>query len=397
MDYTFSRRISGVQPSAIREILKSTADPNVISFAAGNPAPEAFPVKEIENIMYIIMADSPISALQYSVSEGYPQLRTAVRQFANSREPGTVREDDEVLIVSGAQQGIELAIKCLVNEGDTVLSESPSFVSALNTIRSYGANLVGVPIDDDGVNIEALENAITTNKNVRLFYTIPNFHNPTGICMSAEKRRQVYELCKRHGVVVLEDNPYGDLRYNGTHIPAIKTLDDCGLVIYIGSFSKIISPGLRVGYMISSGSVMTKLVVAKQCSDVHTNILAQMVCERFLTTSNISGHLSSLQKIYHGKSDLMINALEASVDGKLSWVKPDGGLFLWCTLPEQTDMVTFCREAASAGVAVVPGNAFLTDESAPCRSFRINYSTPSNDQINRGTSILGEVLHRLIR
>ncbi|MEG1687352.1 MAG: PLP-dependent aminotransferase family protein, partial [Angelakisella sp.] len=183
MNYEFSRRIAAVQPSAIREILKSTADPNVISFAAGNPAPEAFPVKAIENIISIIMGDSAIAALQYSVSEGYPALREATRSFALSREHGVATSDDDLMIVSGAQQGIELTIKSLVNEGDTVLCESLSFVSALNTIRSYGANLVGVPLQSDGIDVDALEQAIVTNKNVKLLYTIPNFNNPTGITM----------------------------------------------------------------------------------------------------------------------------------------------------------------------------------------------------------------------
>lgn len=397
MNYEFSNRIAAVQPSAIREILKSTADPNVISFAAGNPAPEAFPVKAIENIISIIMGDSPIAALQYSVSEGYAPLREAVRTFACSREPGVAKTQDEVLIVSGAQQGIDLTIKSLINEGDTVLSENPSFVSALNTIRSYGANLVGVPVDDDGINIEALEAAIVGNSRVRLLYTIPNFQNPTGVTMSAAKRRQVYELCKRHGVLILEDNPYGDLRFAGKHQPAIKTLDEDGLVIYIGSFSKIIAPGLRVGYVIANKGVMPKLVVAKQCSDVHSNILAQMVCERFLTTSNTASHLYNLQKIYDSKAELMINSLQASCGDNLSWNRPEGGLFLWCTLPGRVEMKSFCAAAAAKGVAVVPGHAFLTDESAPCGSFRVNYSTPSNSQIVRGAELLGATLYDIIR
>lgn len=397
MNYTFSNRIAAVQPSAIREILKATADPNVISFAAGNPAPEAFPVKSIENIIGIIMGDSPVAALQYSVSEGYPPLREATRTFALSREPGVATGDDLVLIVSGAQQGIDLTIKSLVNEGDTVLSETPSFVSALNTIRSYGANLVGIPVDNDGINLELLEQALKEQPRVKLLYTIPNFQNPTGVTMSAEKRRAVYDLCRAHGVMILEDNPYGDLRFAGKHVPSIKSLDTDGLVVYVGSYSKIIAPGLRVGYVIANKDFCPKLVVAKQCSDVHSNILAQMVCERFLVSCNMPSHLMNLQRIYDAKAELMMNSLTAACGDLLRWNRPSGGLFLWCTLPQGADMNAFCNASAAAGVAVVPGNAFLTDEQAPCDSFRVNYSTPSNEQIVRGAELLGSTLKNFIR
>ncbi|MEG2073958.1 MAG: PLP-dependent aminotransferase family protein [Angelakisella sp.] len=397
MIYNFSNRIAAVQPSAIREILKSTSDPNVISFAAGNPAPEAFPVKSIENIIAIIMGDTPVAALQYSVSEGYAPLREAARSFACTREQNLAGGDDSLIIVSGAQQGIDLTIKCLINEGDTVLSETPSFVSALNTIRSYGANLVGIPMDSDGIDLALLEKALCEQPNVKLLYTIPNFQNPTGITMSPERRKAVYELCRSHGVMILEDNPYGDLCFSGKHPAAIKALDTEGIVIYVGTFSKIIAPGLRVGYVIANKDFMPKLVVAKQCSDVHTNILAQMVCERFLMSCNMNSHLFNLQKIYDAKAELMINSLSASCGKLLSWNVPAGGLFLWCTLPEGVDMTGFCKASAAAGVAVVPGSAFLTDEHAPCQSFRINYSTPSNEQIVRGAGLLGDALKDFVR
>lgn len=397
MNYTFSNRIAAVQPSAIREILKATSDPNIISFAAGNPAPEAFPVKSIENIIAIIMGDTPIPALQYSLSEGYTPLREATRTFALSREPGIATDNDSVLIVSGAQQGIELTIKCLVNEGDTVLSETPSFVSALNTIRSYGANLVGIPMDSDGINLELLEKALKEQPRVKLLYTIPNFQNPSGSTMSGEKRKAVYELCRSHGVLILEDNPYGDLRFAGKHIPAIKTLDTDGIVIYVGSFSKIIAPGLRVGYIIANSGLLPKLVVAKQCSDVHSNILAQMVCERFLVSCNMPSHLMNLQRIYDSKAELMMNSLAASCSDLLRWNTPEGGLFLWCTLPQGADMNAFCKASVAAGVAVVPGTAFLADEGEPCSSFRVNYSTPTNEQIVRGAELLGAALKNFIR
>ena len=397
MDYSFSDRISSLQPSAIREILKNTADPNIIPFAAGNPSPEAFPVKEIENIIGILMGDNPIACLQYSISEGYPALREACANFANSREPGLVHEGDSTLIISGAQQGIEMAAKCLINEGDTILCEDPSFIGALNALRSFNPNLVGIPMERDGINVDKLEEAIKANSNVKMLYLIPNFQNPTGVTMSLEKRKAVYQLAKKYGIIILEDNPYGDLRFSGEHIPAIKTLDAEGLVVYVGSFSKIISPGMRVGYVIANSAIMAKLVVAKQCSDVHTAILNQMICERFLASCNMNAHLANLQRIYKAKSNLLLKSLEEAVGDKLTWNQPQGGLFVWCTLPDGVDMPAFCGAAAQAGVAVVPGSAFLVKLGAPCQSFRVNFSTPTNKQLTDGAEILGRVLHDFVR
>ena len=397
MNYNFSDRISTLQPSAIREILKNTASPNVIPFAAGNPSPEAFPVKEIENILGILMSDNPIACLQYSVSEGYTPLRDACAAFASSREPGLIHEGDSTLIISGAQQGIEITAKCLINEGDTILCEDPSFVGALNALRSYNPNLVGIPVEKDGIDLAGLEDAIRSNSKVRMMYLIPNFQNPTGVTMSLEKRKAVYELAKKYGIIILEDNPYGDLRFAGEHIPAIKTLDTEGLVVYVGSFSKIISPGLRVGYLIANSAIMAKLVVAKQCSDVHTAILNQMICERFLVSCNMNAHLANLQRIYKAKSSLLLKSMEESVGDKLSCNPPEGGLFIWYTLPDGVDMPAFCGAAAQAGVAVVPGSAFLVHLGGPCQSFRVNFSTPTNKQLTDGAEILGQVLRDFIR
>ena len=397
MNYQFSQRISTLQPSAIREILKNTADPNVIPFAAGNPAPEAFPVKEIQNITHILMNNNPIACLQYSISEGYPALRNAIPNFVKNSEPDLIGDEDDILIVSGAQQGIELVTKCLIDEGDTILCEDPSFIGALNALRSYKPNLVGIPLEDDGINIELLEKAILENQKVKMLYVIPNFQNPTGITMSLTKRKAVYELCKRHGIIILEDNPYGDLRFEGESVPSIKTLDTEGIVVYVGSFSKIISPGLRVGYLILNKGLMGKVVVAKQCSDVHTAILNQMICEQFLISCNMKSHFTNLQRIYKQKSTLLLKSMEEAVGDKLSFVRPEGGLFVWYTLPDGVDMMAFCKAAAQAGVAVVPGSAFLVNLGAPCQSFRVNFSTPTNQQLTDGAEILGDVLKEFVR
>lgn len=395
MNYSFSNKVSALKPSAIREILKMSSDPSVIAFSAGNPAPDAFPVQAVRKITAQILEDDPILALQYSVTEGYPPFLEKLRELARTRY-GVLGEEDDLLVTSGAQQGIELACKALCNEGDTVLCEAPSFVGALNAFRSYHVNLVGVPLLSDGLSLEKLEAALVEQRNVKFLYIIPNFQNPSGITTSLAKREAVYELCRRYDVMILEDNPYGDLRFSGEGIPAIKTRDTDGRVIYCGSFSKILSPGLRVGYVVANKTMLSKIIVAKQCSDVHTTILSQLICHRFLTEYNLDAHIARLQDIYREKCALMIAGIERQFSKKVSYTKPAGGLFLWCTLPEGSDMVAFCtRAVAQYKVAVVPGTAFAANEQDPTRSFRINFSTPSNEDIVKGIEILGSMTREL--
>lgn len=394
MTYQFSDRIANLQPSLVREILKATSNPAVIPFAAGNPAPDAFPVKEIARIAGEILAERPIDALQYSITEGYPALRDTVRSMVENHYQIPLR-DNGLIIISGAQQGADLASKVLVNEGDTILCENPSFIGCLNCFRSYNCNLVGVEMESDGVDTDRLEQAIVENRNVRLFYTIPNFQNPTGITTSEAKRREIYRICKKHHVIILEDNPYGDLRFSGTPVPSIKSFDEDGIVIYIGSFSKIVAPGMRVGFALAPQPLIAKMTVGKQCEDVHTNMLAQMIIEQFLTKTDIEAHIARIAEIYRRKSKLMLDCMTREFPAFVAHTEPEGGLFLWCTLPEGADMMEFCRIAAQRNVAVVPGIAFLADEKAPCRSFRMNFSTPTDEAIVKGVSILGELLQEL--
>lgn len=385
----FSYRISGVQPSAIREILKSTADPGVISFAAGNPAPEAFPVDEIRRISDDIFREEPISALQYSITEGYPKLRQWLKK--DMADKGNFGEnEDELIITSGAQQAIETCAKIFCNEGETIICEKNSFIGSLNAFRSYNAKLVGVETDNDGMIPEKLEEALKENPRTAFIYVIPNFQNPTGITTSLERRKAILELAYKYNVLIVEDNPYGDLRFVGIDVPTIKSLDKKGHVIYAGSFSKVLSPGLRVGYMIATKMIISKATVALQTSTVHTNIWAQMVAYRFVTEVNFEEHLERLREIYKNKCSLMLNSLKFSMPRSISFTEPEGGLFIWGTLP-LGDMQAFCRAAAAERVAVVPGNAFLVDERQPCLSFRMNYSTPTDDQIEKGVEILSKV------
>lgn len=391
MEYRISAKMKDMKPSAIREIFKSLSDPNMIAFAAGNPSPESFPVDAIRRFSADILQNQPITALQYSITEGYPPLREAVA--ARQKERFNVgREGDLTIITSGGQQALELACKVMCDEGDVVICENPSFIGALNAFRSLGTKLVGVGLEDDGINIQALEEALDANPRAKLIYLIPTFHNPAGITMSLEKRRAVYELAYKYGVLILEDNPYGELRFAGEELPTIKSMDERGIVIYCGSFSKILSAGMRVGFMCAPEAVIQKAVVAKQVEDVHTGILLQMICERFLTDFDTDGHVEKIRDMYRRKCSLMLSEMDKHFPPGVTYTRPEGGLFLWCTLPAGSDMPAFVAQALKKGVAVVPGTAFNCDESAPSDSFRLNYSTPSDEQIVRGIGILSGVL-----
>lgn len=395
MDYTFSERVKSLKPSAIREIFKYAADPSYISLSAGNPAPEAFPTEAIAKISAELLAKDPISALQYSVTEGYPPLRSTLTDYMKKTH-NVGRDFDSILITSGAQQIADLLTKSTVNEGDVVIAEAPSFIGCLNTFRSYNAKLVGIPLESDGMNMELLEKALKEEKNVRFIYTIPNYQNPAGITMSLEKRHKLYELAKKYGVLVLEDNPYGDLRYSGEYIPPIKSFDEDGIVMYAGSFSKVISPGMRVGYVIGPSEVIQKMVVCKQGEDVHTNIWSQIICQKFMTEYDFDAHLENLRRIYTKKQKLLIELMEKNFAPYITWDTFDGGLFAWCHLPEGVDMMDFCKKAVERKVCVVPGSAFLTDESEPCDAFRINFSTPSDEQLTKGIEILGQLIKDMV-
>ena len=334
---------------------------------------------------------------QYGVTEGYTPLREHLRSYMKEKH-NVGGGDDDILITSGAQQVMDLLTKTLLNEGDTVLCEAPSFIGSLNTFRSYRAKLVGIPMEEDGLDIRKLEEALNTEKNVKYLYTIPNFQNPSGITMSLEKRKKVYELCRDHNVIVLEDNPYGDLRFAGEDLPSIKSFDTEGVVVYAGSFSKVVSPGMRVGYAIGPKAVLQKMVVCKQGEDVHSNMWAQIVCHRIMTQYDYEAHLRRLREIYRRKSSVLLEAMEQYFKPVgITWSKFEGGLFAWCTLPEGVDMLEFVKVAMERKACVVPGTAFLTDETQPCNAFRINFSTPTDEQLQEGIRILAETLQDMKR
>jgi len=392
MEYKISDKMVNIKPSAIREIFKSLSDPSVISFAAGNPSPDAFPVGQISELSKIVYEKMPVLALQYGISEGYAPLIEKVKLRMKNRF--NIDDNGNVtLIVTGGQQGIDLVSKVMCNEGDVVICEKPSFIGALNSFKANGA----VPVQVDMDCVEELEKALVKYKNAKLIYLIPTFQNPAGTTMPLEKRKAILGLAKKYGVLILEDNPYGELRFRGEEIPTIKSMDKDGLVVYCSSFSKIIAPAIRVGFMSVPQGIAGKVVVAKQGSDVHTNMYFQIICDLFLEKYDIDEHIEKIRVLYKDKCLLMLNEMGKKFDNLgIKYTSPDGGLFLWCTLPEHVDLPAFVKKSLEKKVAVVPGGAFLADENEVSHAFRVNFSYPSNGQIIEGVDILAKVAEEVV-
>lgn len=392
----YSDRISTLQPSAIREILKVTQDKSVISFAAGNPDPESFPARDMAEIASGLFRESSSDALQYGVSEGYTPLRELTSERIK-RKYNIGRDSDDLIITSGGQQVIEMTAKVFLNEGDAVLCETPSFIGALNAFRSYNANLVGIPMDDFGMDPDALETALKKTPRVKLIYTIPTFQNPSGITMSLKRRERLIELSEKYDVYIIEDNPYFELRFDGEFVPTIKSLDSTGRVIYAGSYSKVLSPGIRIGYACARRDIIQKLTVAKQVSDVHTNLFFQMLAAEYLKTRDIDAHISKIREIYRKKSSLICSEMDKNFGSRVGYTRPQGGLFIWCKLPDGYDGMEFCRICAASKVAAVPGSAFSVDENEIVPAFRLNFSLPTEEQIKTGISRMSEALSEYLK
>lgn len=388
-----SERVKPLKASAIREMFKLMADPEIISLAGGSPAPELFPGEELSKIAGKILMTNPTAALQYGTTDGYAPFKKLVEERV--KKINSMHDDDTIIITTGAQQGIDLAAKALVNDGEDVIVEAPSFVGTLNSLRSYESKLIGVPLEDDGMNIEKLEEALKNN-NVKLIYTIPTFQNPSGITASLEKRKKVLELAAKYDVIIIEDNPYGDLRFEGEDVPTIKSLDTEGRVIYVGSFSKILSPGMRLGYTVANKDFSDRIEVLKQVNDVHTPLLTQMMATEFMKKYDIEKYIEKSRELYGKKCRFMLDCIEKCFPKSVSCTHPQGGLFILCTTPEGTDTNALLKESLKYKVAFVPGNSFSTEIEKPSNLFRLNYSTMPEEKIEKGIAALGKVLHETL-
>ena len=392
MELHIAQKMQGLQPSAIREFFKYAADPSVISMAAGNPDTSSLPAGAIREIMSEVMREDVDKALGYSISEGHPPLRDALKDYLRESYGCFDPARDELLVFSGGQQCIDLTCRVLCDQGDTIICEDPSFTNSINSFRSNGAKVVGVPMQENGIHIGLLEAALKEHTNARFLYLIPNFQNPTGYTMSLEKRRACYELAKRYGLPILEDDPYGDLRFGGEHLPAIKTMDDEGIVLYARTFSKLLAAGIRAAYMSFPKALTGCLTVAKQCADVHTSMLSQLLCHRFLTQRDMPGHIREIAKVYERKCGAMLGALEKLPPDQISFSRPQGGLFVWATLHGLPDGQDFAfRLVREKKVAVVPGSAFFIDQGIR-PNFRMTFASANEEQIAKGIGAIGELL-----
>ncbi len=391
----YTQRAKPLKASGIREMFKLMADPAVISLAGGSPDPNLFPADFLAEISAEILKNDGKRALAYGTTDGYAPLKEELLKRAAL--VGAVAENDKIIVTTGAQQGIDLVARVLVEDNEDIVVEAPSFVGTLNSLRSVRANLIGVDMDDDGMNMESLEEVLKTG-SVKLIYTIPSFQNPTGITMSETKRRKMLELAKKYDCLILEDNPYGDLRFDGEDVPTIKSMDTEGRVIYVGSLSKILSPGLRIGYLVCDGELCDKIEVMKQVNDVHTPCLTQMIATEFLKRYDVDAHIRKSCEVYGRKCRFMLECMDKYFPAGVEWTKPQGGLFIHVTCPDNIDAAALSMEAVKQyKVAFVPSNNFATDIDAKTGSFRLNYSTMPEEKIEEGIKAIGKLLEAKLK
>lgn len=383
-----SKRMERMKTSAVREILKVAERPDVLSFAGGLPAPELFPVEAIAQAHADVLASEGTAALQYSTTEGYGPLREWIS--AHLAERGLSRSADQILITSGSQQGIDLVAKVMLDPGDVVLVEDPSYLAALQTFGGYEVSFVVAGSDDEGMRIDEVEKAIAQHKP-KLIYLVPNFQNPKGTTLTLERRKALVRLAQRHGIIILEDNPYGELRFRGDFVASLASLDDEGVVVQLGTFSKTLAPGLRIGWITAPSELLRAMVIAKQATDLHTATLAQRATAKLLTTFDYNAHLTRLRAIYGERCQTMLDALKEHMPAGTRWTSPEGGMFLWVELPNGLNGDALLPKALEQKVAFVPGSPFFA--SSPRHEFvRLNYSNRPPELIQEGMRRLGTVL-----
>ncbi len=382
----FADRFDGVSGSEIRKIFALLRDPEIISLAGGNPSPITFPQDFLAKIAQNLVENKGATVLQYGNTLGYQPLLDYLAQ----KETSLMKDTDQLIITSGASQGIEMFVRTFLNEGDTMLVESPTFLGALQTFKLAKANVKTVTMQNDGVDVDELEQKIK-EFSPKIFYIIPTFQNPTGITTSEEKRKQIYEICKKHNVMILEDDPYAELRYEGQTVPSIKSYDDCGLVCKLVSFSKTIAPGLRVGYAIAHADIIGNFNLLKQGQDVHTSNLSQAMVYEFMAQGYYEKHIESLCVTYKEQRDIMLEALKTNMPTGVTYTRPQGGLFIWVNLPKGKNAAEIFEKCVKNKVAFVPGMPFFA-ENGKENTLRLNFSMPTKENIVIGIKRICDVL-----
>ncbi|MBP9676134.1 MAG: PLP-dependent aminotransferase family protein [Anaerolineaceae bacterium] len=395
-EHRYSQRTQRMKASAIRELLKVAEQPEMISFGGGFPAPDVFPIKEFEKACSYVLQHKGAEALQYGGTDGYVPLREMIGRHSN--RVGINVNIENILITTGSQQALDLLGKIFINRGDRILVESPTYLGALQAWNAYGAEYVPVPLDEHGMITDKLEEALRTGP--KFIYVLPNFQNPTGTTLALERRYKLIELADRYGVPIIEDDPYGQLRYEGEPLPAVELIDSkmrkdngtyTGNVIYLSTFSKILSPGLRLAWVVAPQGVIRKLSLAKQGCDLNTSSFNQIVAHEVGQHGFLDRHVQLIQKVYHERRDTMLDALSEHMPNEVHWTRPQGGLFLWLTLPEQINTTEMLSEAIAEKVAYVPGEFFFVDGSGQ-NTMRLNFSFSNPEKINDGIARLGRAI-----
>lgn len=392
MDTIFADRMATVPRSFIREILKVTEDPEVISFAGGLPNPEFFPVAAIAQAAFRVLSEDGKNALQYSATEGYPPLREYIAE-RYLRTKGLKIAPEEILITNGSQQALDLLGKALLNKGDTVVFERPAYLGAIQAFSIFEPSFAVVPLRADGMDVDALAELLGRIR-AKLVYTVPNFQNPSGLTYSRENRLEVAGVLRGHDTFLVEDDPYGELRFMGENLPSMREYLGERAVL-LGTFSKTVSPGLRLGWICARGELMEKLVIAKQAADLHSNYVAQRIVHRYLMDNDLDGHIAKIREAYRVQRDMMVAAIERHCPSDIECTKPEGGMFLWMTLPEGVSSLDLLEVAMMDKVAFVPGQAFYVDGGG-ANTLRLNFSNSDGDKIEEGISRLGRAIRRLL-
>ena len=390
MAVRFADRMGKVEGSAIRELLKLTARPEVISFAGGMPAPELFPVEEMKKVSVAVLEEQGKVALQYTTTEGYLPLREKIAQRMNKTLNTNVKPDD-ILITSGSQQGLDFSGKTFLDKGDVVLCESPSYMGALNAMKAYEPEFIEIATDNDGMKMEELEKVLASNNKVKLIYVIPDFQNPSGRTWPLERRLKFMEIINKYEIPVVEDNPYGELRFDGETLPSLKSLDTKGLVIYLGTFSKIFCPGYRLGWTCAAPKISEKFNICKQGADLQASTIGQMEVNKFMEMYDLDAHVKKIKECYVKRRDVMLKTMEEEFPEGVEFTHPQGGLFTWVTLPEGIDAGEMAKKCLEKNVAYVPGASFYPNGGV-YNTCRLNYSNMPEDKIIEGIKRMGEVL-----
>jgi len=391
MNNLFADRMNNVHKSFIREILKVTEDSNIISFAGGLPNPRSFPVEEIRGAVSDVLSKNGEEILQYSTTEGYRPLREYIAQRYSRK--GLEVDADEILITNGSQQGIDLVSKVFLNKGDKVLVENPTYLAAIQSFGLFEPEFKSVQLMEDGADIDALKKILEENK-IKLFYSVTNFQNPTGITYSKEKRKKLAEILNNKDIIFVEDNPYAEIRFLGEDIPPVKSYIQNGVLF--GSFSKIVSPGMRLGWIVANREIMEKIIIAKQASDLHSNYFTQRVVHQYLIDNDVDEHIEKIRTMYRNQRNLMVSMIEEHFPENIRYTKPEGGMFLWVTLPEGLSSMDLFKIAIKENVAFVPGKAFFTDGSGD-NTLRLNFSNSDEEKIEEGIKRLGNAIYELMK